>query len=315
MKKIFRMFSANITTLPRLPFILLAALCVFFLVSRSPLYAAGKENPQSPALAERSLPEPLGTVVYQSRPEATSRIYIIANGHRSAISGANATATVQAQMETFRIGEWLIKQKHVELLLPEGFFGTMGRSEAPVGNDSFLDLDNQALKKVLTDTSHFINAELLLHDKYGIGLEQVEDRKLYRAVKERLQAALGGTSNASGALFSEIAHLQQLRSAHLLHAAPAVVAAAYRQGRIDTPNAMLTIGLSHLDDIISLLETGDMAPAVLEEAGRDSSLQATAQEQPRQTIGITIVVPRSLMTTQIASLQRPGAGETDVFTR
>ena len=307
------MFSANIKTLPRLRFILLTTLCVFCLVSGSPLYAAGEANPQIPALAERSLPEQLGTVVYQSRPEATSRVYIIANGHRSAISGANATDTVQAQMETFRIGEWLIKQRRVELLLPEGFFGTMGRSEAPVGNDSVLG--NQALKQLLADTSHFINAELLLHDKYGIGLEQVEDRKLYRAVKERLQAALGGASNASGALFREIAHLQQLRSAHLLNAAPAVVAAAYHQGRIDTPNAMLTIGLSHMDDIISLLEAGDMDPAGIEEAGRDSSLQAATQELPRQTVGITIVVPRSLMTTQIASLQRPGAGEADVFTR
>jgi hypothetical protein len=199
---------------------------------------------------------------------------------------------VQAQIETFRIGEWLINQNRIELLLPEGFFGEMGRSRAIDATKS--SLDNQTLQDALADTTHFINAELLLHEKYGIGLGQVENRELYRDVRDRLRSRLKAGAEVSFSLYSELAHLQKLRTAYLLQAAPAVTATAYQQGRIAAPNAMMTIGLSHLKDIISFLETGRIDFGQQTESIA-SPLQNTALEPIKKHVGITVVVPRTLM--------------------
>lgn len=308
---ISRMYFYNALSLLLLRSALLISF--FLLISGSAVQATTTGNPPPTTNVESALPVHLGTVVYQTHPAAPSRIYIIANGHRSAFSGANAAATVQAQMETFRIGEWLIKQQRIELLLPEGFFGVMGPDRGIEANRN--PPGDQALREALKDTSHFVNAELLLHDSYGIGLEQVENRKLYRNVREQLRTSLKPGSKFSSALSGEIAQLQKLRTAYLLQAAPGVVAKAYQQGRITAPNAMLTIGLSHLEDIISFLQSGESALAVLEAAGLDSLLQTTPREPAKQNVGITVVVPPSLMATRMAFQQRSRFDEAKVFTR
>ncbi len=286
------MLFPGFPTLLRVRYIWLIMFCGFWLLSGASLQAAEVTDAALSPAAQTAFPEQLGTIVYQTEPEASSRIYIIANGHRSAISGANSTDTVQAQIETFRIGEWLIKQNRIELLLPEGFFGERGRPRA-IDPDK-IPLDNQTLRETLADTSHFINAELLLHEQYGIGLGQVENRQLYRDIRDRLRSRLKAGGEFSFSLNSELAHLQKLRTAYLLQAAPAVTAATYQQGRITAPNAMMTIGLSHLKDIISFLETGKIDFGQQTE-GSASPLQDTGLKRIKEQVGITIVVPRALM--------------------
>lgn len=264
-------------------------------------------------VAEFSFPEQLGVIVHQTQASAASQIYIIANGHRSAIDGANTTETVQAQVETFRIGEWLINQKRIDLLLPEGFFGELGPStEIDMKN---VPLHDRELHDALADTTHFVNAELLLHDKYGIGLKQVEDRSLYLNVKELIRSSLNATDKFSFANYFELVQLQKQRTAHLLQKVPVVLAEAYQQGRIAAPNAMLTIGLSHLEDIISFLETGEIEMMGRQSASKESSLHQTEHKLIKPRIGITIVVPRSLMSKGYAFKNHDGFGEAPIFSR
>ncbi len=298
-----QMFLPGFPTLLRVRFMWLILFCSFWLLSGSSLQAAESADASLLPAAQVSFPEQLGTIVYQTQPEASSRIYIIANGHRSAINGANATDTVQAQIETFRIGEWLIKQNRIELLLPEGFFGAMGRSGAIDATKS--PLDNQTLQDTLADTTHFINAELLLHEQYDIGLEQVENRQLYRDVRDRLGSQLQAGAAFSFSHDSELAHLQKLRTAYVLQAAPTVTAAAYQQGRIAAPNAMMTIGLSHLKDIISFLEAGKIDFGQQTE-GSASPLRDTDLEPIKKHVGITVVVPRTLMTSGFTMVAASG---------
>ena len=237
------------------------------------------------------LPADLGQIVYRTAAPAGRRIYIIANGHRSALSGANAAATVQAQLETFRIGEWLIRQRQVGLLLPEGFFGRMVETAA-VSNAG---LDSGSLRSALEDRSQFVNAELLLHNNYGICLEQVEDRELYRSTKETLRVSRG--QEIASALKSrlQLGALQTRRTAAILQSAPRVVDTAYRQGRISTPNAMLTLGLAHLNDIVTFLKAGAIRFGPLHTAYRDFPAEESGLELLKREVGVTVIVPRSLV--------------------
>jgi hypothetical protein len=275
----------------RVRFALLVLFSLFWLLNASALQTMAKVNSLLPPATANDFPEQLGAIVYQTQTAATSRIYIIANAHRSAISGANAAKTMQAQIETFRIGEWLINQNRIELLLPEGFFGEMDKTNT--GNAKENPLDNQTLQNALADTSVFVNAELLLHKNYGIGLNQVEDRKLYRHARERLRSSLKSTARLTAN--TELAYLQKLRTANILQTAPAVIATAYQQGQIASPTAMLTIGLSHLEDIIAFLEAGEIKMEALHTTGSDFPALQTELELLKKEVNVTVIVPRTLI--------------------
>lgn len=282
------MYFPNSPTVTRLRFTLWVLFIYFGLLSGSAFQAEAKVTSDD----EINLPEQLGEIVYQTQPATVSKIYIIANGHRSAINGANTDKTLQAQVETFRIGEWLIKQKQVELLLPEGFLGGMGSTKS-IDTKKHL-FDGETLFNSLADTSHFVNAELLLHENYGIGLEQIEDRKLYHDIRDRLSSSLEPGAQFSFTLNREIAYLQKLRTARILQSAPLVISTAYQQGRIAAPNAMLTIGLSHLEDIISFLESGVINLAGLHTAGVSFPPENTVLELLKSRVGVIVIVPRTL---------------------
>ncbi|OEU64763.1 MAG: hypothetical protein BA863_15870 [Desulfovibrio sp. S3730MH75] len=286
------MHSPNPAILTRLRFTLLVLFIFFLLHSVLALQAEAKAGPQLASDDEIDFPEQLGEIVYQTQTAAASRIYIIANGHRSAINGANAVKTLQAQVETFRIGEWLINQNRIEMLLPEGFFGEMGSTSAIDANKNLFD--GQRLQDALADTSHFVNAELLLHKNYGIGLEQVENRKLYHDVRDRLSSSLKPGAKIL-LLNRELTYLQKLRTASMLQSAPAVIETAYQQGRIAAPNAMLTIGLSHLEDIISFLEAGEIGMTGLHTTSIAFPPQNTELELLKKQVGVTVIVPRILI--------------------
>ncbi len=269
----------------RLTLFVLCVLCALLGGVAGQVTAESRPAPAPDAAA--TLPERFGSVVYASEGPAAAHLYIIANGHRSAISGASTAQTLQAQIETFRIGEWLIRTKRIELLLPEGFFGEKAKTS---GADPRREqLDNQELQAALTQSTSFVNAELLLHRNYGIGLQQVEDRALYRQVRDLLRRSRF-TSDAG----RELDYLQKLRSAIILKRAPAVLAAAYRQERIPAPSAMLTIGLSHLDDLIAFLRAGEIKLDGLQTGVTSFPPQRTALELRKQQLSVVVIVPRAL---------------------
>jgi hypothetical protein len=238
------------------------------------------------------LPGELGKIVYQKNPESNIQLFIIGNSHRSSASGENGSDTVPAQVQTYRIAEWLISQHQVELLLPEGFFGRQERTGIP---DAIIRHDDPTLEEALTDTSTFINADLLLHRNYGMTLHQVEDRDLYRHVREFLHSGLKSGERLLAPFGLELEYLQERRSAAILQKIPAVINAEYRQGHIAQPRAILTIGMAHLDEMIKFLEAERievLAPPIGASGFQDyrEVLNLVAQE-----VGVTVIVPRVML--------------------
>ncbi|MDZ4185450.1 MAG: hypothetical protein U1D97_10790 [Desulfuromonadales bacterium] len=280
------------STTPRHPLVSSALLIAFTLLG---VLSLGSATSRAASLSPHAtpaggLPSELGSIVYQKNPDHPLQVFIIGNSHRSSASGKNGRQTVPAQVETYRIAEWFILQHQVELLLPEGFFGRQERTEII----EIVPHDNVVLEEALADTSTFINADLLLHRNYGIALHQIEDRDLYRNARDHLHAGLEGGYRLPASFGLEMDYLQERRSAAILQKLPAVINAAYHQGQIVQPRAILTIGMAHLDEIIKFLEMERMeilAPPVGTSGFQDyrETLDLLAQGG-----GVTIIVPRAL---------------------
>jgi len=283
-------------SLKKIPCSILLITCVlvgFFLTSGIALAGSGIMDELSGG--NTPIPSELGEIVYQKNPDSPFQVYIIGNSHRSSSTGDNGVNTVPSQVQTYRIGEWLIRQRQVELLLPEGFFGRKGKTE---NLDASVRLDGAALEQTLSDTSKFINADLLLHRNYGIGLQQVEDRELYRDVRDYLQSGLNGGAPPLADFGLELEYLQERRSAAILQRIPSVIDDEYRQGHIAQPRAILTIGMAHLDEIIKFLREGRIdipAPQIGASGFQDYNEPLALLDKE---VGVTVIVPRSIFEDQ-----------------
>lgn len=232
------------------------------------------------------LPEQLGDIVFHSNAVGASRVYIIANSHRSAYSGRNGENTLQAQIETYRIGEWLINNAQVELLLPEGFFGGRGKA----GSGKSKSIDCVELNKRLADSTTFVNAELLLYENFDIGLQQVEDQPLYQHIRDQLRLAQQPRNLLSERFARDLETLQKRRTAVILENIPQAFEAAVQQAETAAPAAMLTIGLAHLDDLVRFLESGKID---VDQLHTFPALQNELKVL-KGNICVTVIVPRSL---------------------
>ena len=67
-------------------------------------------------------PAQYGEVIYQTNEKSSNHLYIIGTSHRDSLTCLNGSLTPRVQAEVYKIGEWLIDQRGIELLLPEGFF-------------------------------------------------------------------------------------------------------------------------------------------------------------------------------------------------
>jgi hypothetical protein len=263
---------------------------------------------QQPAAAAETidLPTKLGKVVYRQNLSSPIQLFIVADSHRSSLTGANGSSTVQVQLETFRIGAWLIDREQVELLLPEGFFGRWQGTTAAAPADR---LDDAALLARLADTTTFVNAELLLHRSFGVALGQVEDRELYRRTGQLLRDGLETGAVLDPGYEPTLTYLQQRRLAAILQGAPAAIEAAFRQGSIDRPRAMLTIGQAHLGDLLRMLRGGEIhIPAPQPGNPLFPPLDQTLQLRAAG-IGVAVIVPSALAERQGLLLAAAPAAE------
>jgi len=245
------------------------------------------------ALPAAEIPSELGSIVYRIRSDAPTQLYIVANSHRSALSGANGAETVQAQVETFRIGEWLIDNGRIGMILPESYFGYLPQNDQ--SSQCPTPLDQTTLLRRLTDTTTHVNAELLLHEQYGIGLQQVEDADLYRRIRELLLSSRSGVAWLDPGFVDRLAYLQKCRSATILQGVPEALKQLPQPEGAPASGALLTIGLAHLDDILAYLDAGVVnipapSPLATELPGQQSPLKLH-----KDPIGITVIVPRSLL--------------------
>jgi len=248
-----------------------------------------------------TLPESFGQVIYRVNAKSSKQLYIIGISHRGPFLGGDASTTLQTQSELYRIGEWLKRNKNLELLLPEGFFNCKVKVPAKhlainvddLSDESHLSVDDNTLKKKLSDHTCFVNAEMLLMKNLHMQAGQVEDRGLYDEVYSRLLrlGTIGKDSKKFLRASSDLRRLQKMRTAFILQKAPEVIDARFDLGDIHKRQALLTIGLNHLHEIIRYINKNEINidPSFDGQDSYESRLNLI-----KEGFGITIIIPQVL---------------------
>jgi hypothetical protein len=257
-----------------------------------------------PSRAEMNLstiPSEYGEIIYRYNEKSPNQLFIIGMSHRDSISRSNGQNTSRVQAEVYKLGEWLIQNRGLELLLPEGFF----KKKAQVAKGKFSPpdirrypsepLDIKIAEKKLSNTTSFINAEMLLIKNYHLRTQQVEDLKWYDAVGCFIRKlASSGNSCDYYLVRSELDYLQERRTAALLQRIPEIINAEYHEGEIKSKRALLTIGMSHLYKIIKYLDESKIKIySPLANSKRNENYVADLNLL-RENFGVFIIIPQTL---------------------
>ncbi len=247
-----------------------------------------------------AIPSEYGEVIYRYNEKSPSQLFIIGMSHRDSISRLNGPNTSRVQAEVYKLGEWLIQNRGLELLLPEGFFKKKVRvakelSPPDVKGHPPEPLDIKIAEKKLSDTTSFINAEMLLMKNYHLRTQQVEDPKWYDAVGCSIRKlASSGNSCDYYVVRSELDYLQERRTAALLQRIPGIIDEEYHKGDIKRKRALLTIGMSHLDKIIKYLDESKIriySPLVHPDRNEDYVADLNLL---KENFGVSIIIPQTL---------------------
>jgi len=280
-------------------------LSVFLLKPADAADNARSTMPPVNCKAGSDIPVEYGSVVYRYNEKSRNQIYIIGLSHRDALTGASGDTTLKAQIETYRIGEWLIKNSGLELLLPEGFFERAEKGDkAEAGGQACASqatkgptlTGNETLEKLLGDEKHYINAEMLLKERYKMDTRQIEDSQLYIDVGKKLAHIEASGSDADDFIVSqsELEYLQSLRTARMFQNIPAVIHREYLSGHIRNEKALFTIGLAHLYDIITFLNKNKIAiypPLFAPARCKDYTAEL---DLVKYDFGVTVIIPKTL---------------------
>jgi hypothetical protein len=272
-----------------------AMLAVFFFLLVS--YGQASDGVELP------FPAKLAKILYQQNPDSEQQIYIVAQSHRSAITGINGSDTERVQAEIYRIGEWLIENRGVAVLLPEGYFRDQAIPSSTASfnrqkniNDRGSTPSDTALLGRLLSTDHHVNANMLLHADFDVALRQIEDRDLYTSVCRLLRELTDETvaDHDLPDLAAALSYQQKKRSAVLLGNIPAVLSEGIEREKFCSKNALFTVGLTHIKEIIQYLLNGQArinpVPGVSDTfSGYYCDLNAL-----KNNYGITILLPRTL---------------------
>jgi hypothetical protein len=273
--------------------------CSLLVLSSSGSIVALPEQSPDPA-GYLDIPAEYGDAIFRINPQSPKQLYIIGINHRDPNSGANNSTTVRTQMEIFRIGEWLKENRRLDLLLPEGYFaaGKTISSPAPsaiqVSNQLRPVLDNEYLEESLAAESPRVNAEELLMKHYNLRASQVEDRRIYNAVRSslgKLKTAGDGSDEISGNR-AELIYLQEIRTAQLLQNIPGVIEDEFLRGAVGNRSALFTIGLNHIKDIFRYIEHDRIS--IEPPSGMQSESLTSNLNLLQSGYGITIIIPRTL---------------------
>jgi hypothetical protein len=254
--------------------------------------------------ASPKIPKEYGEVIYQINGEGSKQIYIIGIEHRNTITCYNGTNTVKVQAQAYRIGEWLVRNEGLSLLLPEGFFTRKTEEEALQVSPEEKNkrkkpelLDSANLEERLADNRTNVTAEILLKRNYGLRIRQVEDKFLYDVVHDaicKLSADEATPACNFLPLESRLQYLQEMRAASMLQKIPVVVDEEFQHGNIRNERALFTIGLSHLSQIIRYfndkkIEIHHPLSAPSEEKDYVADLNLL-----KGKFGVTVIVPQKL---------------------
>lgn len=248
-----------------------------------------------------SLPAEFGEVIFRYKEKSPNQLFIIGMSHRDFISGLNGPNTCRVQAEVYKLGEWLVRNRGLELLLPEGFFKKIApmakeRPRNSVKNSVCGEpLDIKVIEKQLADNTSFINAEMLLLKNYPLRVQQVEDQKWYDTIGSFMRNLIsGGNENENNFVRPELDYLQERRTAVMLQKIPETIGAEYQQGGIKSKKALFTIGMSHLHKIIQYLEENKIriyCPLLNLNKNEDYVADLNLL---REDFGVVIILPRTL---------------------
>jgi hypothetical protein len=283
--------------------LLLLPMIVFsaFLGLSSSIADTGPDPSKLSVASSKSLAIEYGEVIYQCNEGNPNQLFIIGMSHRDSLTRLNGNNTSKVQAEVYKIGEWLIHQKGVELLLPEGFFFKRPTKAEKIQSEvekksACPELDIKALEGMLSKNDTFVNAELLLKTYHSLRLKQVEDQKLYDDVYREIQKLVNRGSNACDYLTikSELDYLQERRTAAMLQKIPGLVEDEFQQGHIKSRKAIFTVGMSHLYKILEYLNGKKIkisSPLVANSKGQESFAELSLQ---REKFGISVILPKVL---------------------
>jgi hypothetical protein len=222
--------------------------------------------------------------------------------HRDTLTGTNGHRTPRVQAEVFKIAEWLIQNRGIKLLLPEGFFverrekasknGLQYRSEAaPLSG-----LSAKSLEEKLSQKDVFVNAEILLMRSFPLIMKQIEDRDLYQKVYGKVQQLVQSKGNLEKSFIvrAELAYYEKKRIGTMLQKIPQIVTEEFREGRIHSKRALFTIGLSHIPNIMRYLD--ERRIAVLSPPFASSKYDDYIDELnlAKEDFGVSIILPKTL---------------------
>jgi hypothetical protein len=249
------------------------------------------------------MPLEYGEVIYRTHGSSPKQLYIIGISHRDSQNGINGSSTIQTQTDIFRIGEWLSRNRKLQLLLPEGYFDGKGnspvisQSQKYVNNQAPGQLDNVFLQQKFADENRFVNAEMLLMENFNMRVCQVEDRPIYDAVRNSLdnlkEAAIAGDAPLAERL-AELQYLQETRTVKLLQKIPSLIDDAVCDGTVRDRSAMFTIGLNHIKDIVRYFKNDAINIALPSSEQFQPASYKTELNLIKNGYGVTIIIPRTL---------------------
>ncbi|MGZ3538741.1 MAG: hypothetical protein ACXVAB_12000 [Thermodesulfobacteriota bacterium] len=258
--------------------------------------------PLSTAQTNSILPPQYGRVIYQLNEKSPNQVFIIGLSHRDALTCLNGDNTPKVQAEVYKIGDWLIHNQGLELLLPEGFFKSTSTKieekdiSAPGTPNRCALLDIKLLEERLSDNKAYVNAEMLLKETHPLRLRQVEDKGLYDAVRNDL-VKLISSRNDSGdysLLKSKLDYLQEKRTAAMLQKIPEIIDDEFQRGSIKSRKAILTVGMYHLHEIIRYLNENRIiihAPLPASNEIKDDHSELNIL---KEHFGVSVILPRTL---------------------
>ncbi len=248
-------------------------------------------------------PAQYGEVIYQTNEKSSNHLYIIGTSHRDSLTCLNGSLTPRVQAEVYKIGEWLIDQRGIELLLPEGFFkngnkkvskettqAVKGRKRPPEG------VDIKALEERLSTNKTYVNAEMLLIRDQSLRVQQIEEKGLYDAVGNGIFKLVNSGKDLCDYTVqkSELDYLQERRIAAILQKIPEQIDEEFRQGNIHDRKALFTIGMSHLPRIIKYLNEKRItiiSPLLPSNKSDDYLAELNLL---KGNFGVSILIPRTL---------------------
>jgi len=248
------------------------------------------------------LPPQYGRMIYQLNEKSPNQLFIIGLSHRDSLTCLNGDNTPKVQAEVYKIGDWLIHNQGLELLLPEGFFkSTSAKIEkkttsAPGTPNSCALLDIKVLEERLSNNKVYVNAEMLLKETHPLRLRQVEDKELYDAVNNNLIKLISCSNDSSdySLLNSKLEYLQEKRTAAMLQKIPKIIDDEFRQGGIKSRKAILTVGMYHLHEIIRYLNENRIMIHAPLDASDETKDYCSELNILKEHFGVSVILPKIL---------------------